>query len=629
MKQRLSFWMMSLLFGILPMTAANVTSDPSVLEFGKMWMEGGCRAQLAQRLYVEVTNIGDADYYGVWGAIDETKYSFDDWNSHPRCFVPDVRVAAGETKNIPIEFLFMREGHYKAAFTIPDQEEPLFRYEVDIDPYKDPGLKGSLRIDMLERTENGNILHSAILFEDNIYQVILSGTATLTNEGEFPVFNYGRSGDTSTCMYVKADPALQNIYYGMSSNVQILPDEIKSGETITVDFNLKLYGNLSDEIKEGREFYIEIGILNRPIVVEEFTLQKSTNTYWTADGRVNSLPMATDILKIPAEALAVDLRGQYQTRTNYSIDVSEANPNCLYYLDFLDNVPQGFTSEHNIVRGGEAKTLVVKADYDYFCPISFKAREAMFVYTPYSEAHGPAKSYMSYPFSGAIVLPFNAQKFWLSSLNENDSFYGENIKMLKYMGIKDNSLIFEPNVAGENAWLFDPYLISYVKPSPVTFYSKDIIVPVSDHVWFGDYEGIPYSFKGSYVETTASKGTYVWSNDKHGFYPCEEGTKIKPFTAVIVKKNPEDDDIVYFDEKGLRIFIRGENADPSGAEADDDPTTDIKALRSDKPQANEGGRLPVYSISGRRVTTVEASDGRMEGLKPGVYIIGGKKVVVR
>ena len=51
MKQRLSLWMMSLLFGILPMTAANVTSDPSVLEFGNMWVEGGCIAKLTQRLW--------------------------------------------------------------------------------------------------------------------------------------------------------------------------------------------------------------------------------------------------------------------------------------------------------------------------------------------------------------------------------------------------------------------------------------------------------------------------------------------------------------------------------------------------------------------------------------------------
>ena len=179
-------------------------------------------------------------------------------------------------------------------------------------------------------------------------------------------------------------------------------------------------------------------------------------------------------------------------------------------------------------------------------------------------------------------------------------------------------------------------MISYVKPSPITFYSEDIIVPVCDHVWSGSYEGIPYSFKGSYVETTASKGTFMWSNDKHGFYPCEDGTKIKPFTAVIVKVDEfidygesgwEDNESVHFDERGLRFIIQGGNADLSGEDGSE--ATDIKALRSDKPQANEGGRLPVYSISGRRVATVESTDCRLEGLKSGMYIIGGKKFVIR
>jgi hypothetical protein len=59
--------------------------------------------------------------------------------------------------------------------------------------------------------------------------------------------------------------------------------------------------------------------------------------------------------------------------------------------------------------------------------------------------------------------------------------------------------------------------------------------------------------------------------------------------------------------------------------------TDIKALRGKKSQTNEGSRQPVFSLSGQRVATLEVIDGcpLLEGLKPGMYIIGGKKVVVR
>lgn len=640
MKQRMSLWMMSLLFGILPMTGADVTSDPSHLVFGKMWMEGGCRAQLAQRLYVEVTNTGDTDYYGVWKAIDEnTGYEYGIVSTHAQCIVWEVQVAAGETKSILIEFLFEQEGHYQALFTCPEQEEPLFRYEVDIAPYADPGLKGSLRVDMLERTENGNILHNVIPSNMAEYQVVLTGTATLTNEGEFPVFSYGRWANTTTSMYVKADPDLENgIFHFMAANVQNLPYEIKSGETITFDFNFKLYGYLSDYMKEGREFYIEIGIMDRTIVRETFTLQESINTYWTADGHVKPLPLTTDGLKIPAEALAVELRGQYLTNKTYSVDLSEANPNCLYYLDFLDNVPQGFPSEANIIRGGEAKTIVVDADYDYYCPMPFKAREAMFTYTPVSEVMGPANTYMSQIMSAAFILPFDAQKGWLNFINDTRGtragFFNEDLGVYCYNDETSkltNEMTFSP-VADLSLMAYTPYLM-YVKPSPVTFYAEDIMVPATREAAITTDNCM---LTASTKRETKAEDAYLWSCDRYYFYNSDNVSQVRPFNVTlnlplesqIWIQELGDVNVVYISRSDI-LPVPGEQG-PPGVDGDNDHT-DIKTLCSKKAQTNEGSRLPVFSLSGQRVATLEAIDGCpfLEGLKPGVYIINGKKVVVR
>ena len=74
-------------------------------------------------------------------------------------------------------------------------------------------------------------------------------------------------------------------------------------------------------------------------------------------------------------------------------------------------------------------------------------------------------------------------------------------------------------------------------------------------------------------------------------------------------------------------FQQLDPAVPSGEDGSE--ATDIKTLRSNKQQANEEGRLPVYSLSGRRVATVESTDCRLEGLKRGMYIIGGKKFIIR
>ena len=62
MKRSIILGLLGLLLGILPAVGADYTKSTEHLVLGKMWMEGGCRANLVQRLHVEVTNNGDDDY---------------------------------------------------------------------------------------------------------------------------------------------------------------------------------------------------------------------------------------------------------------------------------------------------------------------------------------------------------------------------------------------------------------------------------------------------------------------------------------------------------------------------------------------------------------------------------------
>ena len=627
MKQRLSLWMMSLLFGILPMTAANVTSDPSVLEFGKMWMEGGCIAKLTQRLCIEVKNIGDKDYYGVWLAVDEDQQASVKISGHPfsgmREFT-EIQVAAASTDTIEIYICAPRAGKYKILCANVDPQQLLFDYEMDIADYQAPKVSGSLKLDMLEQTNESNVLYCDTNFPR------ISGTISITNEGENTLIPSNNPYFTAP-VYLESDlqPTLPNQDPGI---VYIDKSIIKPGETITRTFDLYL----AEKPEEGKEYYVEVGILQKAVASVSFTVRQCTNTYWAADGTAKSLPLASGSLKIPAEALAVDLRGQHHTNAIYSVDVSEANPNCLYYLGFLDNVPQGFISEANIIRGDEAKTLVVNADYDYFCPMPFKAREAMFYYTPYSESTGPAEPYCSWTYSGFIFFPFDVQKAWSNLVNdsqETTDFYGDYFKTSRLVHAY-TQLVFSSKPYENKLSAFTPYLITDIIPASLTFYAEDVTIPSTNAQMVGkcDY----FAYIGSTFETVTPKDAYMWSNDKSGFFLCEEGTKVRPFTPVVVQREPlglefcENDGGTFIVGNHLKHFIyQSELPDSIGPSPEPTvPPTDIKSLRSEKPQANEGG-LSVYSLSGQRVTTVESVDGRIEGLKSGLYIIGGKKVVVR
>ena len=620
MKQRLSLWMMSLLFGILPMAAANVTSDPSVLEFGKMWVEGGCIAKLTQRLCVEVKNTSDKDFYGVWVAVDEeqeasVKISGSLLNGM-REFT-EIQIAAASTDTIEIYICAPRAGKYKIFCANAESMQLLFNYEMDIVEFQEPQFSGSIKLDMLEQTSESNVLYC------DTYLPRITGTISITNEGENVIIPLNNPF-FKTSVYLLSDlrPALSSHTSGI---VYIDNSIIKPGETITRTFDFYL-GEIPEE---GKEYYVEIGIMEKAVATVSFTVRQCTNTYWTADGTAKPLPLSNDSIKIPSEALAVDLRGQHHTNTIYSVDVSEANPNCLYYLEFLDNVPQGFISEVNIIRGNEAKLLMVNADYDYFCPMPFKAKEAMFNYTPYSESTGPAEPYRSWTYSGFIFFPFDVQEAWSNLVNdsqETTDFYGDYFKTNRLVHAY-TQLVFSSKPYENKLSAFTPYLITDIIPAPLTFYAKDVKIPSTNAQMVGkcDY----FAYIGSTFETVAPKDAYMWSNDKSGFFLCEEGTKVRPFTPVVVQQEPiEFEGETFIAGDHLKHFFQHlEPAVPSGE--DDSEATDIKALRSDKPQANEGGRLPVYSLSGQRVATVESTDSRLEGLKSGMYIIGGKKFVVR
>ena len=340
------------------------------------------------------------------------------------------------------------------------------------------------------------------------------------------------------------------------------------------------------------------------------------------------------MLKVPGDALAVDMRGLYDINTFFSIDVSEANPNCLYYLGFLDYVPKGFDSEANIIRNGEASMVTIDSNYDFYCPEDFKAKTALFTYTPISESRGPASPVMSQRMSGMITMPFGAQKAWLFGTNEyheDSPWYNEDFKIAYLFDVKsDGTLVFrhvgnshysdEPPSVGNNF----PILIYDIKPSPVVFYSEN--VDIRSGISRGIIaEGEIYEY-GLMTTRKAEKYSYSWNCDKNCFCLNEEGAMIRPFNVTISKWSMNSQMCV---DAGLKVYPHEIlSIDDTGSSTSDEPDapTSVTAV-------NAVSHLPqtVYSLSGQRVGTAEYINGRLsaEGLQPGLYIVNGRKMVVK
>ena len=398
-----------------------------------------------------------------------------------------------------------------------------------------------------------------------------------------------------------------------------IPEVIKSGETVTG----RITFILNDcEPVEGMQ-YIAQAEYNHTIIgtSEPFTFRYSTNTYWTYDGVRSPLTISNDTLIVPKEAAAVDLRGLYYHDTKYKIDVSEANPNCLYYIGFLDNVPKGFTSDANIIREDEANVLSIDGNYDFYCPIQFTAKTAFFTYTPVSESRGLASPVMSQRMSGLITVPFDAQKACLAGTNEfheDSPFYNEDFKIANQWGLDANgTIVFWPLTPDAIVSRHFCYLIYDMKPSPLVFYSEDAYIPAGDYGReFVHSNNRSILRQASRKTRKADKYTYSWNCDRNCFVLNEEGATIRPFN-VTVGVTDYSNSLVDTGYKTLSHRILA--YDPSSID------TPIKSQES-----NQQGQ-EIYSISGQRVGTATYTNGRLctNGLKPGLYIVGGKKVVVK
>ena len=610
MKQRMTLWMIGMLLSLLP----SVASSPDSLVFKYLSPESQAYINVPMVINIQVTNTAkEEDYYGWWCVGDKVNQA----NSQT------VEIKAGETVELAFKITISQPGEVCLHVFDLMTEDYLYGFNIYFNTVK-PEVEATIEVD-LEQDDEGN----RFIYSDYSSTRIV-GSFTMTNLGDTPLINkpIGVFGAYQDLFQVVLVPQIEeqnfNTIYGMK-------DEIKAGEMCS-----RYYGfSISGKPIEGQVYTVQLKYTDYVLATSEpFTIRRCTNTYWTADFRRKNLPVVDNVLKVPGDALAVDMRGLYDINTFFSIDVSEANPNCLYYLGFLDYVPKGFDSEANIIRNGEASMVTIDSNYDFYCPEDFKAKTALFTYTPISESRGPASPVMSQRMSGMITMPFGAQKAWLFGTNEyheDSPWYNEDFKIAYLFDVKsDGTLVFrhvgnshysdEPPSVGNNF----PILIYDIKPSPVVFYSEN--VDIRSGISRGIIaEGEIYEY-GLMTTRKAEKYSYSWNCDKNYFCLNEEGAMIRPFNVTISKWSINSQMCV---DAGLKVYPHEIlSIDDTGSSTSDEPDapTSVTAV-------NAVSHLPqtVYSLSGQRVGTAEYINGRLsaEGLQPGLYIVNGRKMVVK
>ena len=291
------------------------------------------------------------------------------------------------------------------------------------------------------------------------------------------------------------------------------------------------------------------------------------------------------------------------------------NPNLLLYVS---DEKYASRSVKNVVVNDVAESIELTDaanGNDFYCPRVFRARSIVYNHNYQMETgFGDSRGWET------IVLPFDVQKYTHATKGELESFTtwskGSNKKPfwlfeLTASGYKD--------VAGIKA--NTPYIISmpnnkqyeqqYQIPGIVTFSASDVEVQKSDNLKSVSYKGrtfVPNYVNQSNDDYFALNVNNYYVNNTSTFTP--DGSKfvkgfrsVHPFEAYMTStNNTRVIDVIDGTETAIRSIM-------IGAEG-----TDV---------------VKVFDTRGILVKTANAEADLKTGLKAGVYIVNGKKMIIK
>lgn len=587
---------------LVTFTAGAVTTDDAtVLRIDSVRVVGNMMDMMTQHILIDGRNISDKDFNGMIHLVQDLgDGQRKGWNAWP------VAVKAGECMSVVVDEE-LPEGDYQFYISADRDGNKLLSesFHITIGPLRPLKFKTEFQIDMMSVVDGENVLSGNYL----------QGRITITNVDDVPYYGVSKASSWGLGLDYRFKDYDNNvlsfmrpIWPGNNQYPDLEPNESITSE-ISVDYDFEEgnhYALITHYTVYGR---------NLPIDSLLFTYHAGTKTYWTAEGAVKPMPLADDrVLKVPSEAVAVDLRGLYYMGSVYTLDISEANPNCLYYLDFLDDVPRGLNDDCNVVRDGQASTIRLTDDHDFYCPKAFKAKYISYTLKP-SHVAGDV-------YAETLVLPFSPQGASLLALNYDDP-HSELLKIFRYEGFYGDTLSIITKTVDQMDF-YKPYIVAVGADTPVCFYAENVTVPVTVPAvaYGGDID-----FVGGTVFQAPTASTYRFLPKYSVFVAAGSDYRIPPFRACLNVTKPS----TFYEYLRVNLGFQYEPDDEPGEWGGGYGSPDDAGEDLDDNE-NQAGVVEVgYTSAPAAVHTLGGTQVRASGigsLKPGLYIIGNRKVLV-
>ena len=253
--------------------------------------------------------------------------------------------------------------------------------------------------------------------------------------------------------------------------------------------------------------------------------------YWDVWGDKYPLPVSGQVITVPAEAIAVDLRCLSGDGLSWQLMTDDANPNCLYYVDdacVVDGMP-----DVNVVRNGYAESLIVTDEADYFCPEPFTAEVALFKMTPRRDI--PDKPIYSWPYYETLVLPFAPDDVLPEGVNGTMPTGWLDVAVFQSFDTATSRLQFVPSDA-KALQAYMPYLITFkygLFGMRVHFIGENKRIEATMPVEFDSEE---YYFIGvTFALSPVPQAYCYYRSSKPYFYLSNSFTTLEPFRCLIIK----------------------------------------------------------------------------------------------
>ena len=555
---------------------------------------GNHLAQLTQLVEIALRNPSDTDYEGRLYLLVCNKSN----GSVTPCCDTLVTVKA---QNACLLWLkcSLPEGDLELRLSADaNGQQPLRTCDVTILPLRKLDFKTTFSLDMM-MIEGKQVLYGSR---------IRGWVRVQNNDDAYYGANGGTADDDGLVLWLEDSDTGERLY------TKHIADELRADWHIDTDFDYDAV------FRDGAHYALKAGY-GMPYGLEAidslcFTTTSGFGTYWTADGQVlpldyneatTGLGDEQSTLHIPAEAVAADLRGQYAYDKPYVIDASQANPNCLYYLDPQANIPEGLDESYNIVQGLEATNIKLNEGYDYYCPLAFHTQFVSYLMTlSYDDE---AAEMCGRGYSNTIVLPFRPTHALLYDINDGtEMLHSDMIQVLRYYGTHADTLTLERcEIADMQPYA--PYILGVYIGSSLLFVGENVDIPMTQEAIIRDNL---FNFVGTTVARQLTNSSYIYEPETNSFRRCLADSRVASFQAYM--------DAVS-DASMNTLSISDATWGPKGNPNNATIPTVIKSIKE-----TSNNTATIYDLTGRQIRQPQLVE---RPLSKGVYIIGGHKVIVK